>query len=58
MRERQHHNGHAQVENNWPRIDHAPGECSHVFDRGEITQQIACCGIDIQKDELNETEKK
>jgi len=56
--ERQHHNGHAQIEHDRPGIDYAPRKCPHVFDRGEVTQQIARCRSNIQKDELNQAEKK
>ena len=58
MGERQHDDGHADVENDWPCIDYTAGERSHVFDCGEIAQQVARCGAHIEKDELNQAEKK
>ena len=56
--ERQHQNGHTHIEHDWPAIDYAPRECPHVFDGGEVAQQIASPRSNIQKDELNQAEKK
>src|SRR5436305_1196466 len=36
MRENQQHDGHADVEHNRPRIDHAPRESHHVLDRAKL----------------------
>src|SRR4029077_5014717 len=58
VRKRQHHDGHAHVENNWACIYHAARERSHVFDRREIAQQIARFRAHIEQNELNQAQEK
>ena len=58
MRERQHHDGRTHVENDWPCIDNATRERSHMFDRREIPQQIARLGAHIEQNELNQAQEK
>jgi len=58
VREHQHHDGHAHVENDWPCIDHSTRERPHMFDRREVPQQVARFGAHIEQNELNQTEEK
>src|SRR5438552_15926741 len=58
IREHQHDNGHAHVENDRPRVDDTSGERSHVFDRRKIAQQIARLGGYIEQDELHQAKEK
>src|SRR4029434_10587164 len=58
MCERQHHDSHAHVEDDWPCIYYDTRKCSHVLERREVAQQIACLGAYIEQNELNQAEEK
>ena len=49
----QHHNRHAEVENHRAGIDLAARECSHLFDGGEITEQLP--RLELTSRRMNET---
>src|SRR5207248_1706463 len=56
--QRQHQDGHAQVENNWPRIDDAARVRPHVLDRRKITERVPHSRADIEQNELDQPKKK
>ena len=58
MSERQHHYCHAQVENDWPGIDHAAGKRSHVFNGGEVAEQVTRRRADVEENKLNQPKKE
>ena len=57
VREEQHDDGSADVENDWPRVYYATGERSHVFDCQEIPSKSRVFPSH-QQNELNQAQKK
>ena len=56
--QRQHHDRHAQVENDRPGIDFATGQRRHLLNRGEIAEELSRRRADVLEDERNQTGEK
>src|SRR5256886_16863152 len=56
--QRQHHDGHADVENDGTGVDDSAGKRSHVLDGGKVPKQFARRGADFEEDELNQSQKE
>jgi hypothetical protein len=56
--ESQHHDRHAEIEDDRPGIDYATGKGAHLFDRGKITEQLLRLRADIAENKRDQPRKK